>query len=240
MAQAAAILSPLAGSRERLWPLLTVSVALHAAAIAFALFERPQEPPVDLSQKPIMAKLVRLGPKKPEQYLPRKETQPDPAAAPETVPVTDAVALPDAAKPAPGAKPNGKRDPLAAVLNRMRREQARGDPGYGDPSGDPQGDSSEASEGDRYLALVDRALREVYRLPATISEKERLFLKAYVVLYIDADGKVSDFKFEQPRSGNGAFDNALSHAIHQARLPPPPPELRARLKTQGLGVNFHM
>jgi colicin import membrane protein len=240
--------SPLLVRRERLWPVVLVSLAVHAALIVGAALHRPA-PQIDLAQKPIVAKLVRLGEKRPEQWLPRKEAAPPPAAAAEPValPSPQAPPAPPAA-PAPRAKPAPPRarpapqpapgrDVLASVLSRVRRDKALSEPVYGDPSGDPQGDASEASAGDQYLALVERALRESYVLPATISERDRLHLKATVVLYLDTDGRVLRHAFESS-SGNGAFDAALERAIRAARLPPPPPELRQKYRNEGLGVVY--
>jgi colicin import membrane protein len=108
---------------------------------------------------------------------------------------------------------------------------------YGDPEGDPLGDASEAAAGDRYLALVERALRESYVLPATISERDRLHLRATVVLIIDAEGRIVRHTFES-RSGNDAFDAALERAVSDARLPPPPEELRQKCRTEGMAVTY--
>jgi colicin import membrane protein/protein TonB len=119
----------------------------------------------------------------------------------------------------------------------VKREKALGEPVYGDPNGDPMGDSSEAGDGDRYLALVQRTLRDTYILPATLSDRDRMRLKATVVLYIDPDGQVLRYAFEE-RSGNGAFDDALERAIRAARLPPPPSDLRDRYRSEGLGVVY--
>jgi colicin import membrane protein/protein TonB len=119
----------------------------------------------------------------------------------------------------------------------VKRDKALSEPVYGDPAGDPLGDSSEASAGDAYLALVERSLRESYVLPATLSERDRMYLKATVILYLDADGQVRRYAFET-RSGNDAFDAALERAIRAARLPPPPPELRRKYRTEGLGVVY--
>src|SRR5512133_367642 len=88
-------LSPLLTRRERIWPLVIVSLVVHAGLIVAAVVHRPP-PPIDLQQKPIVARLVRLGQKRPEQYLPRKDTAAPPAAAtPEPAP---------AAPPAPQQK----------------------------------------------------------------------------------------------------------------------------------------
>ena len=68
------------GRPDRLWPAVLVSVAVHAGLMGWALARRAG-PEIDLSQKPIVAKLVRLGEKRPESYLPRKEAAPEPARA---------------------------------------------------------------------------------------------------------------------------------------------------------------
>ena len=242
--------SPLVARRERLWPLVILSLCAHAAAIVGAVLHEPT-PQLDLEQKPIVAKLVRLGEKRPPQLLPRKEEGAPPPAAAQAVPIPVAKPEPAAppampvpkAKPVPpapktaAAKPGPKSDVLASVLSRVKRDKALSDPVYGDPQGDPLGDASEGSAGDQYLALVVRSLRESYVLPATISERDRMHLKATVVLYLDADGQVLRYAFES-KSGNGAFDAALERAIRAARIPPPPTELRKKYRTEGLGVVY--
>jgi hypothetical protein len=54
---------------------------------------------------------------------------------------------------------------------------------------------------------------------------------------VDPDGQVPRWTFES-RSGNAAIDDALERASRQARLPPPPAELRDRYRTTGLGIHF--
>ncbi|MBI5068488.1 MAG: TonB C-terminal domain-containing protein [Deltaproteobacteria bacterium] len=232
--------------QDRFWLLVGLSAFLHLALGAAGLALRPA-PLIDLEQKPIVAKLVRLGEKRPEHLLPRKEEPPPSSGQPEAAPVpappgpapTPAPAAP--ARPSPPrpatAPPRGARtDALASALSRLKREPVRGSAG-GDPSGDPLGDSSDGEAGDRYLALAQRALHETYRIPSTINERDLLHLRATVILYLLPDGTVTRWSFES-RSGNGAFDDALERAIRQARLPPPPAELRERYRSQGLGVRF--
>ena len=241
---------------DRLWPLVLVSLALHAVVIGGSLLVRPPAI-VDLNQKPIVAKLVRIGEKRPEQWLPRQAVPPPEAApaAPDAVPVPapappvpaqKTVALPAPKvepKPSPprpaSAKPGGKgSDALSRAMDKVRKDdKLASKERWGDPAGLPQGDATDGTEGDRYLGLVTQALQSSYRLPATLSEQERIFLHATVVLTIEPDGRVSSFRFEK-RSGNPAFDQALERAVRESRLPPPPPELRQRFRTIGLGVNF--
>lgn len=234
--------------RDRFGLVVAVSAALHVVAIVAALVLRPA-PIIDLEQKPIVARLVRLGEKRPENLLPRKE--PDAAGRPEAAPAT-APAPPAAARPAPAEKPRpappkprtgppaaGRPDAFAAAVSRIRREKVLTPDTSGSPEGDPSGDASSGEAGDRYLSLVQRALRETYRLPSTISERDQVGLRATVVLYVEPDGRISRWAFES-RSGSQAFDDALDRAIRQARLPPPPAELRERYRTVGLGVRFTM
>jgi colicin import membrane protein len=236
------------GRRDRMWPAVLVSVAVHGAGIAWAV--AAGGPAIDLEQKPIVARLVRLGEKRPKEYLPRKE-EPPPEAAPApkvpTAPEVAAAPVPTKpgpgpkAPPAPAAKPSppgaSGRNPLSNVLTRVRKQvdQDR----WGDPDGDPMGEASDGEPGDRYLALAKQALEANYELPLTISEKERLYLKALVVLYVEPDGRIARWQFEA-RSGNPAFDDALERAIRQTRLPPPPPEVRERFRKSGVVVNFHI
>ena len=146
--------------------------------------------------------------------------------------------MPAAPRPASAAPGHGD-DALSRALTKVRRDQALAKEAWGDPSGSAEGTATEASEGDRYLALVTQALQSNYRLPATISEQERMHLRATVILTIEPDGRVSTFRFER-RSGSDAFDQALERAVRQPRLPPPPSALRERYRSVGLGVNFRV
>lgn len=233
------------GRRERLWPAVLVSVAVHAGLVAVALARR--QPAVDLDQTPIVAKLVRLGPKKPQEYLPRKEATPPPgppapvaappapvAAAPAPAPAKPApkpvAAAP--ARPAPKTAPASGGGSLSSVLDRMKKqvEQDR----WGDPSGDPLGDSEDGSAGDRYVALVRNEIKSNYQNYIRVTGS----LKAVVVLYLEPDGTISTWRF-QTRSGNSACDDAIERAIRRTtRLPPPPRDQADTFRRVGLGFNF--
>ncbi|HSN90459.1 MAG TPA: energy transducer TonB [Anaeromyxobacteraceae bacterium] len=228
------------GRHDRIWPAVLLSAAVHAALIAVAASRGG--PAIDLEQKPIVARLVRLGEARPPEWLPRKEAAPPPPAP--AAPVAPPLAAAAPAPQAPGGKAPGTAGTapgagrsLSDVLSRVRKqvEEER----WGSPEGDPMGDASEGEAGDRYLALAKQALQANYNVPATISEKERLYLKAVVVLYVEPDGRIAGWRFEA-RSGNPAFDAALERAIRQTRLPPPPPEVRDRFRKSGFGVNFHI
>jgi TonB family protein len=135
------------------------------------------------------------------------------------------------ARPGPAEKA-GQGARLASVLSDMKHELSAGR-----ADGSADGDASEAGDGDEYLGLVVRQLRQGYRLPSTIGDRERLFLTGTVVLHIEADGRVSRYELTR-RSGNPAFDEALERAVRETRLPPPPPPLRDLYRRTGLEVLF--
>jgi colicin import membrane protein/protein TonB len=232
--------------RDRFWPAATLSVAVHAAVIAWALVEAP--PPLDLDRKPLHARLVRLGEVKPESFLPRKAEEAPPAEPP---PAEAPPAVAEAPAPAPSPAPAVKAPPprkgkapadaragssaLGAAMSKVQREVIA-EQRWGDPSGDPGGDSEE-SEGDRYQALVERALRQNYDVPSTISDAERLYLSATVLVYVERDGRITRWRFER-RSGNPAFDAALERTLRAAHLPPPPDAQRDAYRRTGLQVTF--
>jgi colicin import membrane protein/protein TonB len=224
--------------QDRLWPAVIASVLVHAVLVAWASMGEPRAT-IDLAQKPIHAKLVRLGEKRPEEWLPRKEAAPPPpapAAKPAPVPVA-APAPPKPATPSPSAKPAPAPAPaaapaspgrqggtsLASILSKVQREvdERR----WGDPDGNPAGDSDTA-EGDQYFAMVERALRAHYVVPVTVPERERLHLEASIILWIEPDGRVTRWKQERS-SGNPTFDAAVERTLRAtARVPPPPDHLR--------------
>jgi len=244
------------GRKERLWPAVTASIAVHAAAIALGL-QVASGPEIELEQTPIKAKLVRLGEKKPEAQLPRRDVAPpppEPAPAapappetppppPDTPPSPKAMPTPEpvpAARPAPAraapvrSRANGSG--VDALLRRTERELQR-EKLYGDPEGDPDGDSEEGSVGDRYDALVSKAVHANYQVPSTIPDRERLHLTAHMTIWVEADGTISRFEITRP-SGNPVFDAALDRAIRATRLPPPPSEWAQQFRRRGRTLEF--
>lgn len=245
--------SALAPRRDRLWPAALVSAALHAVVIVWAVV-RSDGADLDLDQKPIVAKLVRLGEKRPDQFLPRKEAPPPaPAATPVVAPPSPSIAAAVPSAPVPGAKPapastrpqppatastpaSADRASRIASLLSSTRQRASDEPVYGDPNGDPLGDSAEG-EGDQYVALVTRTLKENYDVPSTIPEKERLYLSADVVLQIDPDGKLARWKIVRP-SDNPLFNSAFERTLRLTpRFPPPPPDQREKYRS-GVMIQF--
>lgn len=237
--------------RDRLGPAVAASAVAHLLLVGWGLARRPP-PPIDLEQRPIVAKLVRLGEKRPEQWLPRKEAAPPPAAAPAApaAPAPAAASATPAAAPSPRGKPAPPRaaapaapaagEPrpgasLSSILTKVQRQQD--EQRWGDPDGDPAGDS-DVAEGDQYLAQVSRALHDNYRAPVTIPERERLHLEVRLILWIEPDGRVTRWRQERS-SGNPNFDAAVENTLRKTgRVPPPPDRLRDVYRKDGIALAF--
>ncbi|WP_242394524.1 energy transducer TonB [Anaeromyxobacter oryzisoli] len=101
------------GRRDRIWPAILASAAVHGAVLAWAL-TAASRPEIELQQRPIVAKLVRLGQKRPDQLLPRKSApEPPPAPAPVAAAPTPPAPAPAPAAPAPHPNPTAKPAPIA-------------------------------------------------------------------------------------------------------------------------------
>ena len=81
------------------------------------------------------------------------------------------------------------------------------------------------------------AIQANYVVPSVISERERMYLTATVVVYVATDGSIVKNVITRP-SGNSFFDQALVLAIQRTKLPAPPPELRKLARDDGLELNF--
>lgn len=253
----------IAGARQGLWSGLSVSVGAHVLVFGGALLYAHLTPPRTVPEKPIVAKLVRLGKPRDEKLLPRLPAAPPPAPtpAPVEVPVVApqqppaAPQQPSTAKTLDVPRPAPKVDAAAASSEALERQKrmmealsrlgppAAGPTGKvveelpGQADGDPRGDADEAAEGDRYLALVQLALRQNYAVPTIISDKERLYLKCKLFLKIAPNGKIDSYRITEP-SGNAHFDRAVEASLQRAVLPPPPPAFLRTYGEDGLEIGF--
>ena len=84
---------------------------------------------------------------------------------------------------------------------------------------------------------MEDAIHANYVVPSVISERERLYLSATVVIYIGRDGSIVKHVMTKP-SGNSFLDQALVLAIQRTRLPAPPAELARLVRDEGLEINF--
>lgn len=235
-------------------PFLWLSIAGHALLMTLIVAHGylARGPTLDLEQKPIRATLVRKGKPRDERLLPRKEELPPPPresiqnqAATASPPVFDrAVAVPLAAtKPSEkkssrqeGAKDAARRRELMGMWDKASKA-TKLDELQGQEDGDPLGDSAH-QEGERYWGILTAQVRRHYELPKTLSDQERLQLKANVILWIGKAGELVRAELSKS-SGNALFDNAVVLATkHASPFSPPPEHLRESLQRVGVELGF--
>lgn len=182
--------------------------------------------------------LLKKGKPRPKEWLPRKE----PAAAP---------APPQNARPAKDAKKSDAKKTahqsssrvdyskdMNSALSGLAKEGGREDEGEGSPDGVDEGTALIAQKGNEYMTKVYSAVKGQYSVPEIITERERMFLNATVIITINARGQIKDLTFEK-RSGNQVFDSAIEAAIRRAApFPPPPEELAGKYASEGIGIDF--
>ena len=188
-------------------------------------------PRMDLDSKPIKASLVRLGKKRDEKLLPRKEEEPPPA---EPTPAPQPVM-----KPEQKTKPDvSSKEKKTSLMDAFKKTASKAKPEEleGDPEGDKRGDSA-IQEGERYFGLLKAAVGRYYDVSNTIAEAERIQLKAHVAIRLSEKGELLDVSLTKA-SGNEVFDSAVLGAVKKAApFPPPPPNLKDQLK-KGLTFEF--
>jgi colicin import membrane protein/protein TonB len=230
-----------ARARVSLGPGVALSVGVHALMFGGAwVYSQITAPRIDLSKKPIVARLVRLGQVRPPQLLPRRDAAPRAAAPAQPVAVPSASPAPTAgpASPKQPSREDMMKEALARISGQVSKTPPPKEETEGAPDGSALGTSIDPEEGDRYLAVVRATIMQHYVLPTTISERERLFLRAVVIVWIAPDGKVIRFKFEK-RSDNDQFDRALESAMQRIeKFPPPPPAFAPQYRDNGIGLNF--
>jgi outer membrane biosynthesis protein TonB len=107
----------------------------------------------------------------------------------------------------------------------------------GEATGSAQGTAASSEAGEKYFGEVEDAIHTHYVVPSVISERERLYLSANVVVYIARDGSIVKHVMTKS-SGNSFFDQALELAIQRSKLPAPPAELAKLVRDEGLEINF--
>jgi outer membrane biosynthesis protein TonB len=219
-----------------LGPGLALAIALHVAVVAAAFFlPRLLDRPRPL-RKPVVAHLVALGQPRDPHLLPRKESVPPVAAAPASVPQKA-----NSSKPASAPQRTLTRQELMerALAGAARRtHEDKPDPERaGEETGSVEGTAATAEEGEKYFGEVEDAIHQNYVVPSVISERDRMYLSATVVIYIGRDGSIVKHVMTKP-SGNTFIDQALVLALQRTHLPPPPPELAKVVRNDGVEINF--
>ena len=219
-----------------LGPGLALAIALHVAVVAAAFFlPRLLDRPAPV-RKPVIAHLVALGKPRDPRLMPRKEAEPPAAAAAGSAPQKPGAPSSPKAPPRQLTRQEMMERALAGAARRTRDEKP--DPERaGQETGSPAGTAASAEEGEKYFGEVEDKIHANYVVPSVISERERLYLSATVVIYIGRDGSIVKHVMTKP-SGNSFIDQALVLALQRTRLPPPPAELARLVRDEGLEINF--
>jgi hypothetical protein len=220
------------GRRQRLDPLLAVgiavSVVLHGGMAVAIVYERQAEPkpPAEAPRDFVVAKLARLGTKRPPNWLPviplrqvagpkggvRLSHDANAAAAKKKEEKIQAEVE---------AKAIRRADNLAKVFAEAQKEADQ----EGDPRGSPLGTASEATPGDEYATACNDAVQKVWTVPPDIllPDAKLQRLTAQVRVIIDGRGKIYDAQLKEP-SKNKYFDSSLKDALGRLKSLPAPPK----------------
>jgi outer membrane biosynthesis protein TonB len=236
------------GRRRRLDPLLLVGIAvsllLHGGMAAGILVERreavrPREAPRDF----VVAKAVRLGQKRPKNWLPSIPPRIVAQAPKKRVGVTDNehAAPTKKREDAPLTRvEEGKALRRAGDLAKVFAEAQKQEDGEGDPRGSPTGTATEATPGDEYATACAEEIQKVWTVPpeALLPEAVLARLAAQVRVVVDGTGKVFGATLKES-SRNRYFDASLTDALGRLkRLPAPPRSLMKDYPRVGIILLF--
>ncbi len=110
----------------------------------------------------------------------------------------------------------------------------------GDPNGNEEGRFSR--DGSVYLGQLMALVKRGWQVPVTIPDSELVRLRAAVSFRITEDLEMQDLRLSI-RSGNADYDRSVEQRLEEIRdssfrVPPPPPEDRARFI--GVPITFNM
>jgi TonB family protein len=192
------------------------------------VYERtgPAKPPAEAPRDFVVAKLARLGTKRPPNWLPVIPIRQ--AAGPKAGIRLSHDANAAAAKKKDEriqaqaeAKAIRRADNLAKVFAEAQKEMDE----EGDPRGSRFGTATEATPGDEYATACVEAVKEVWTVPPDIllPDAKLARLTAQVRIIIDGRGKVYDAQVKEP-SKNRYFDSSLKDSLGRLKKLPPPPK----------------
>lgn len=210
---------------------------LAAVAIGSGYAWRTPKP----AQQVMVTRLVRLGPSKSKDLLPQlsaakapttpKAPAPDKAVkAANKPPEAKAAAAVPSASAEQAARSKSQSDTRAA-LQRLRQHA------IGEVDGSVDGDADVAEQGDRYAAEIYRCVKANYVIEG-IEAQAVVGKRALVLLFVQGDGRIASHRLVEG-SGLVAFDQAVSRAVRKCgKVSPPPAAWRARLRKEGMEIEF--
>ena len=218
------------------WISILGSAAAHAGLIVLLIIGGLAKESGGREHVKITA-LLKKGKPRPKDWLPRKPPAAVPAPPATARPPKDAKKVDSKAARKTSPRVDYGKD-MASALNGLAKDGGKDREVEGSPDGVDEGTALIAEKGNEYMTKVYSAVKGQYSVPEIISERERMFLNAIVVITINARGQIKNLTFEK-RSGNQIFDSAIEAAIRRsAPFPPPPPELVDKYASEGIGIDF--
>jgi TonB family protein len=220
------------GRRRGVDPLIVVGVAvsvvLHGGMAVAIVYERktPAKPPAEAPREFVVAKLARLGTKRPPNWLPTIPIRQ--AAGPKAgirlshdANAAAAKKKDEKIKAEVQAKAISRADNLAKVFAEAQKEADQ----EGVPGGSRFGTATETTPGDEYATACAEAVQKVWTVPPDIllPDAKLARLQAEVRVIIDGRGKVYDAQVKEP-SKNRYFDSSLKDALGRLKHLPAPPK----------------
>ena len=234
-----------AAQRKLLLVFCALSLGIHGGLVAgWLLFPEPSTKAFDLDGAVVKTRLVKLGKPRDEKLLPRVAASPPPPEAQKTAPPTPMDApIPEQSAPA-------KQPSASEILNQFKKDNAKpadindiirdriGEPeDEGRLDGDPQGSELTGEIKASYFQRVGNHIKKSLENSSTMTDEERLRLRAELMLKIDVDGTILDARI-QKSSGNTVYDNdVLAAAKRSSPLPAPPLPARG-IAQSGFALNF--
>ncbi len=240
-----------AGQNRILMIFIGTSLALHVAfvvvvAVTLSWGKKPPAPP-----PAIKTRLVKLGKQRDEKLLPRIEKKAPPPPSKKSPP--DVQKDKKTKEPTPKKEPDKEPTPSAMdVLNKFKEKHAdeQDQPSLSDLIAERTKTTDEGHEqGSKIGTEVSGRLRATYNdeilakmqsnleVPNTLSDEERVRLKARVFLRIDGDGSLLSSKVTR-KSGNPTFDNAVLATVKKSAPFSAPPLTERDFYRNGVSVNL--
>ena len=235
-----------ARQRKLLLTFCGLSLGLHLGLVAgWLFFPEHSKPAIDLDEAIVKTRLVKLGKERPPDWLPRIDAMkapPPPAKKKEPTPQKE---------PTP-EKPQKEADKKASaqdVLDKFKEENKDRNVSdiikkrigqeldEGQKDGDRDGDALTGELKKTYYATLIAHIRRHMEVSSTITDDERVRLKATIEVKVGADGEITETHISSS-SGSTVFDNdVLTAAKRSSPVPAPPPPVRD-IVGHGVTINF--
>lgn len=212
---------------------ILLTLLIHGAIFGGAYLSQRHGVAPEATRELLVTQWVKLGKREPK-LLPRIVEEPKAKAPEEVIKVAEDSTKPP---PPPVKEPPRPKHPepsskLQQAMDRARRLSQAAVPdevAEGDLSGRADGTANQAQAGDAYATAIFETIRRNWNAPTgLVSDAELGKLSTAILVRIAPDGTLLDAKMREP-SGNALFDDSCLQAIKATgRVPPPPPELRAR------------